>query len=358
MLKKLKRNLRKDFFYLFLFASFFAFLSVNNTAEAASPYFSPSSGSYHEGENFTISIKVETDLAINAIEGVFSFPTRYLEVIKINKSNSIINLWIQEPSFSNIGDFGNVSFEGVILNPGFTGPAGKIIDVVFLVKNKGAVELELLKTAILANDGLGTNVTTLGGKAEFILLAEKIQSEEEKIPSEPAVQQPTIIIKEITQELPTEIKGIIDFWNTLPRWLKASTFGLVGIAILIPFFTLVSFGIIVLIYLWRHALSKRKVALKRLGLLLKVSWYRLRRIIRKVLIWLKITKKEFKSDIKYSLEQLETEFKGVASFPPSPFSKVVKDYWLSISRIIKRFFTRNIPPSGSNKSDSGKEETR
>jgi len=339
----------KRLLLLFLFASLFAFLGVN-TAEAAALYFSPSSGNYHEGENFTISIKVETEVAINAVEGVFSFPTRYLEVIRLNKSNSIVNLWVQEPSFSNVGSFGNVSFEGVILNPGFTGPAGKIIDVVFLVKNKGAVELEFLRTAILANDGFGTNVTHQSERANFILLAAEIQPKEEKIPGEPSVQQPTIILKEIKQELPEEMKSIIAFWNSLPSWLKVGALVLVGMTVLISFLILLSFGLIILIYLWKYALSKREVVLKRLGLLLKVSWYRLRRTIRKVLIWLKITKKEFKGDIKYSLEQLETEFKGVASSPPPPFLKVVKDYWLSIGKIIKRFFTRNIRPSSANKS--------
>jgi len=350
MLKKLKRNLRKDFFYLFLFASFFAFLSVNNTAEAASLYFSPSSGSYHAGENFTISIKVKTDLAINAIEGVFSFPTRYLEVMRLNKNSSIINLWIQEPSFSNIGDFGNVSFEGVILNPGFTGSAGKIIDIVFQVKNKGAVELELLKTAILANDGLGTNVTTLDGKAEFILLAEKIQPEEEKIPSEPAVQQPIIILKEITQELPEGLKGTVDFWNALPHWLKIGTLVLVGTALLISSLILISFGLIILIYLWRYAVSKGGVVTRRLRVGSKLSSYTLRRTIKRMLIWLKLARREFESDVKYGLGQVKTDFKEAASPSPPSFTVMVKDFWLSIGRIIKRFFTRNIRPSGANKS--------
>lgn len=351
--KTLKQNLPKKLFYLFLFTFLFSFLSVN-TAQAASLYFSPSSGSYYEGENFTISIKVETDIAINAVEGVFSFPTRYLEVIRLNKSNSIVNLWIQEPSFSNVGDFGNVSFEGLILNPGFTGPAGKIIDVVFLVKNKGAAELEFLRATILANDGFGTNITALNGRANFVLLAAKIQPKEEKIPSEPSVQQPVIILKEIPKEWPREFKGIITFWNILPYWFKIGLLVLVGIAILISSFILLSFGIIILIYLWKYALSKREVVLKKLRLGLKFFWYILRRTIRKVLIWLKISKKEFEGDIKYSLEQLKTEFKEVTSFdssPPSSFIKVIKNYWLSIGRIIKRFFTRNIPPSDLDKSD-------
>ncbi len=341
---------KKIIFYLILLSTFYFLFSVSSV-NAASLYFSPSSGNYHEGENFTISIKVETEVAINAVEGVFSFPTRYLEVIRLNKSNSIVNLWVQEPSFSNVGDFGNVSFEGVILNPGFIGSAGEIIDVVFLVKNKGAVELEFLRAAILANDGFGTNVTTLNRRANFVLLTAKISPKEEKIPSEPGTQPPVMILKEIKQELPEEMKNIIAFWNSLPSWLKVGVLVLVGMTVLISFLILLSFGLIILIYLWKYALSKREVVLKRLGLGLKFSWYILRRTIRKVLAWLKIAEKEFESDIKYSFEQLKTNLKEVTSPSPPPFIKVVKDYWLSIGRVIKRFFTRNIPPSDLDKSD-------
>jgi hypothetical protein len=353
--QNLTQNRRKKF-NVGLALLFSVSLALPAMAQAASLYFSPSSGNYHEGENFTISIKVETNIAINAVEGVFSFPTRYLEVARINKSNSVINLWTQEPSFSNIGDFGNVSFEGVILNPGFIGPAGEIIDVVLRVKGKGVAELNFLKMAILVNDGFGTNITTLNGGAKFILLAAKVQPKEEKIPSEPGVQPQVIVIKETPQALPQGIESAINLWNNLPSWFKASVVVLVGIAILISSLILFSFGLIILIYLWKYALSKREVVLKRLELVLKLFWHTLRRTIRKVLIWLRISEEEFEGDIKYSFEQLKTEFKEVASFdssPLPPFIKVIKSFWLSIGKIIKRFFTRNIPPSGLDNSDSG-----
>jgi len=356
-MQNLTQNRRKKF-SVGLALLFSVSLALPAMAQAASLYFSPSSGNYHQGENFIISIEAKTDVAINAVEGVFSFPTRYLEVIRLDNSDSIINLWIREPSSSNIGEFGNVSFEGIILNPGFTGPAGKIIDAVFLVKNKGVADLGFLKSAIFANDGLGTNVTaSLDGGAKFILSAAKSQPKEEKVPGETSVQPPVIILKEVTGGPPKEMQDMITFWNILPHWLRISVLVLVGMVMLISSFLLLSFGLIILIYLWKYALGKREAVLKRLGLLLKLSWYTLRIIIRKVLIWLKITEKEFESDIKYSFEQFKTEFKKVTSLSPPLFINVVKGYWLTIGRIIKRFFTRNIPPSGLDKSDSGEKRT-
>jgi len=346
-------NKKKKIIFCLILLSTFYFLFSVSSAKAASLYFSPSAGNYYEGENFTITIKAEADVAINAIEGVFSFPTRYLEVIRLNKTNSIINLWIQKPSFSNVGDFGNVSFEGVILNPGFIGSDGKIIDVVFLVKNKGVVDLEFLRAAILANDGFGTNVTALNGKAKFTLLTTRAQPEEEK----PGSQPPVIILKEIKQELPEEMRGIISFWNFLPRWLKISLFGLIGIAVLVSAFIVLSFGLIILIYLWKYALSKREMVMKRLGLLLKLFGYVLRRTVNKILVWLMLAEQEFESDVKYGFEQIKTEFKQVSSPTPPSFIKIIRSYWSSIGRIIKRFFTRNIPPSDLDNSDKQNRKT-
>lgn len=353
----INQKLGKRLVLLFLFVSLFAFSGVN-TAEAAALYFSPSSGNYHEGENFTISIKVKTDVAINAIEGVFSFPTQYLQVMRLNKNSSLVNLWIQEPSFSNAGDFGNVTFEGVILNPGFTGSSGEIIDIVFQVKNKGAAELEFLKTAILANDGLGTNVTASDGKAELILLAAETPSKEETTSTGATQQQPLIILKELPQALPAGLKGAVDFWNALPYWIKIGMLVLTGTALLISSFILISFGLIILIYLWRYAVSKREVVLRRLKAGSKLSSHALRRGIKEVLIWLKLARREFESDVKYGLGQVKTDFKEAAG-PSSPsFAALVKDFWLSIGKIIKRFFTRNIRPSSANKSAQGKKRPK
>ena len=109
------------------------------------------------GENFTVAVLVNSDQSINAVSGVLDFPTEYLQVVSLNKTNSIINLWVQNPSFSNTGDRGDVRFEGIKLNPGFVGSGGQIIDIVFRVKKIGSAEVYFTESSILANDGLGSN---------------------------------------------------------------------------------------------------------------------------------------------------------------------------------------------------------
>lgn len=138
----------------------FVFVLFNTnaqSAQAASLYFSPASGSYNIDQTLTVSVYVSSrDQAINAVSGVISFPQDKLQVVSLSKTESVINLWIQEPSFSNSN--GVINFEGVILNPGYQGPGGKIISIQFRTNQIGQVNLNIAEASVLANDGLGTQI--------------------------------------------------------------------------------------------------------------------------------------------------------------------------------------------------------
>ena len=110
------------------------------TAQAATLYISPSTGSFSPGQNFSVSIYTSSaDQALNAVSGTLSFPSDKLEVSSVSKSGSVINLWVQEPAYSNSA--GTVNFEGIVLNPGFKGGAGKIITVNFRTKAAGSASV-------------------------------------------------------------------------------------------------------------------------------------------------------------------------------------------------------------------------
>ena len=137
-------------------------------AEAATLYFSPSSGSHAVGTTFSVSIYVSSaDQAMNAASGVISFPQDKLEATSLSKTGSIFTLWVQEPSFSNSA--GTINFEGIVLNPGFTGAAGKIITINFRAKAAGSALVNFSSGSVLANDGKGTNILTSLGNAQFSL---------------------------------------------------------------------------------------------------------------------------------------------------------------------------------------------
>jgi hypothetical protein len=147
----------------------FAFCSISaRAANAATLYFSPSSGSYKIGQNFSVSIYVSSsDQAMNAVSGTVSFSKDKLSVVSLSKSGSIISLWVQEPSFSNSS--GSANFEGIVLNPGFTGKIGKIITINFKVKSLGLAAVNFSSGAVLANDGKGTNILSGLDNANFEL---------------------------------------------------------------------------------------------------------------------------------------------------------------------------------------------
>lgn len=137
-------------------------------ASAATLYFSPNSGSYAVNDTISLNVYVSSaDQAMNAASGVVSFPRDKLQIVSLSKSGSIFSLWVSEPSFSNSD--GTVNFEGITLNPGFTGSNGKIISVVFKVKSGGSASISFSSGSVLANDGKGTNILTNLGTAQFNL---------------------------------------------------------------------------------------------------------------------------------------------------------------------------------------------
>ncbi len=149
---------------VFFFAISPAFVS------AANLYFSQPSGYYEVGKTFSIRVIVASaDQPTNAVSGVVSFPKDKLEVVSISKVGSIINLWVQDPSFSNTD--GTINFEGIVLNPGFTGEAGRIITVNFKAKKDGLVLLNFQSGSVLANDGKGTNILKNLDNAQFTINA-------------------------------------------------------------------------------------------------------------------------------------------------------------------------------------------
>jgi hypothetical protein len=116
----------------------------------------PSTVTNQVGKTFTVNVNISTTgQVMNAASGSLSFSKDVIEVVSVSKSGSIFNLWVQEPQYSNA--MGVVSFEGIVLNPGFSG-TGKILSITFRAKNAGTGKFSFSNGSILANDGNGTNI--------------------------------------------------------------------------------------------------------------------------------------------------------------------------------------------------------
>jgi hypothetical protein len=130
-------------------------------AQGASFSFSTQAGSYGVGNIISATVYLNASQPVNAISGVISFPNDKLAVSSISQAGSIVNLWVQNPSFSNTA--GTITFQGVILNPGYTGSGGNIVTINFKATAPGIALVSFTSGSILANDGQGTNILDPNG---------------------------------------------------------------------------------------------------------------------------------------------------------------------------------------------------
>src|SRR3989344_4521305 len=301
------------------------------SAIAATLFLTPKAGTYYKGENFNVSVLVSSDTSVNAFSGVITFPTDTLEVTGVSKSNSIVDRWTQNPSFSNGGSIGNVSFEGVVLNPGFVGPNGKILTLTFRVKKEGSTNLNFSEYAVLENNGLGTKAVTNAQGASFTLSPPRAgtSSKASESGTLPTVRE-IVLVKEIEVN-----RGIINAWNFLPDWVKISVLALVGLTAVLLSLLIISFGVITLIWLWGH-LRERENEMTRWLIISKTF---VKNFFRAIPVLLGLAGKEVRGDVGYGFRQLRENV--IEAKDHIPLSKVLDNFWASIKRIIKRFFTKN-----------------
>ena len=95
------------------------------------------------------------DQDVNTAQATISFPSSLLEVTKIDKTDSVLSFWLQEPIYDN--SKGTINFIGGSTS-GFKGPSLKIMKIDFKVKGSGSGRLGITNGAITASDGTGTNV--------------------------------------------------------------------------------------------------------------------------------------------------------------------------------------------------------
>lgn len=154
-------------------------------ADAASIYFSPSSGSYAVGQQLRVRVLAESvEREMNAAAAYISFSKEFLELISISQSTSIIDFWAQGPTFSN--QSGEASFEGVTFDR-YQGSSGELVTLVFRAESPGEAVLRFTSGNILAGDGLGTEIPSSLRQASFSI-GVALPTE---LPAAPFISSPT-----------------------------------------------------------------------------------------------------------------------------------------------------------------------
>ncbi len=164
---------------------------------AATMSVSPNTGVYVAGKTFTVRVVVNTDgKPVNAAEGTLKFNPQELTVVSVDKSNSIFNLWVTEPTFSNSA--GTITFSGGMPS-GYTGSAGTIFNVTFRTTSASTARVSMTSGSVLANDGMGTNVLSGMNGGTFTIQAPTSQPVAEVVeyvapantPGAPVIQSAT-----------------------------------------------------------------------------------------------------------------------------------------------------------------------
>ena len=198
MKDRLNKKVLSVFFYTIFLFTFFCGARVIFAADdkPTDLFFSIPKAEIKEGEKITIGVKINsTKQPINAISGIFSFPADLVKVVSMEKEKSIFNIWTEEPKLTS----NKISFEGVIVTPGFQNAGGLILHVTFEAKHKGTVPLTWEEGSVLANDGLGTNVLSTLVSTNFKIIS----------PPSPVVISKPVIQKEIRPSLP-KVKDLVN----------------------------------------------------------------------------------------------------------------------------------------------------
>lgn len=193
-------SFRKKFRALLFFVTLSSGFFVASFAHAATLSISPANKSVNVGQNVSLDVVVSSgNQAINVVSGKVTYDKKFLKPVSVSKSGTIVKFWIQEP---DTGSNSQLVFEGVILNPGYTGLRGHIITLTFTAIAQGDTTLAINNGTVLANDGVGTNVFS-GVKDSTITISPKVIVEEKpvQLPTQnpsvpPVVDIPTTQIDE------------------------------------------------------------------------------------------------------------------------------------------------------------------
>ena len=155
MFKKINKLIFK-FLFVVLLLSVFSLVPTRGVYAASLSIF-PASTTVSVGDIVSLKFLVNTGgKYINNTEATVQFPTAMLDVVSVTKSSSIFTLWVEEPSFSNYN--GEITFNGGVPTPGYSGAGGYIATITFKAKKQGTASVLFTDAAVRENDGLGTDI--------------------------------------------------------------------------------------------------------------------------------------------------------------------------------------------------------
>ncbi len=145
-------TVRYAFSFLFVFAAIASIAAVSSSKGSYIKVVA-SESLVEVGTQFKLEVYVFADAPINAVDLSVLYPESQVEVLGIDKGESVITLWTEEPSVKD----GAVILRGGTYKRGFVGEH-KIATINLKAKTAGNAQFLPGTVSLLAGDGKGTNV--------------------------------------------------------------------------------------------------------------------------------------------------------------------------------------------------------
>lgn len=121
----------------------------------AEMHLEPNEGVSIIGKPLYVTLKVRSDVPVNAFSGLISFDPARLRVIGIDYNTSIADLWVERPWYEN-GE-GTINFAGGTTKPGGFSGEDTLIKIAFMPEAEGDARLVLSQARVLEHNGFGTD---------------------------------------------------------------------------------------------------------------------------------------------------------------------------------------------------------
>lgn len=164
------------------------------------------------GQQFSVSLLLDTEENINAAQGIVSFSPSVLQMVSVDNSDSVFNFWVEDPTISN--DVGTMSFVGgssKIVN----GKKLKVLIMKFKAVGIGNSNIKFSNGVVTADDGAGTNV--LSNVTEAVV---SVSGTVTTPTATPVVEQPKPIERApvVVKKLPTAPKLSVGLYPDEAKW--------------------------------------------------------------------------------------------------------------------------------------------
>ncbi len=117
----------------------------------------PSQTAVMIGERFSVDIYASAHVPVNALDITINFSSDMVEVISVDKAQSVLTVWTQEPTINN----NSITMGGGTFRRGFVGEH-LVATIKAEAKFNGMTEFLVEDAELLAGDGKGTPVLVTG----------------------------------------------------------------------------------------------------------------------------------------------------------------------------------------------------